>query len=113
VVVIVLTLMFDLSAIASIGSAVALLIFTMVGIAHLRLIGETGAKPWIVYLSIVTVVVTLLVFTFVTLVDEPATAVAMVAFIVIAIVIDRAWRGIRFLNRPAAVEAVAPEASPN
>lgn len=102
VVVIALTLMFDLSAIASIGSAVALVIFMMVGIAHLRLIGETKAKRWIVYLSIATVLITLLVFTFVTLVDEPATAIAMVAFLVLSIVIDRVWRGIGFLNRPAA-----------
>lgn len=104
VIVIVLTMMFDLSAIASIGSAVALIIFTMVGIAHLRLLGETGANRWIVYVSILTVVITLLVFTFVTLVDEPATAIAMVAFVVIAIVIDRVWRGVGFLNRPLAVD---------
>jgi amino acid transporter len=113
IVVIVLTLMFDLSAIASIGSAVALLIFMMVGIAHLRLIGETGAKRWIVYLSIVTVVVTLLVFTFVTLVDEPATAIAMVAFIVIAVAIDRFWRGIGFLNRPATADAGISDIAPS
>lgn len=100
VVVIILTLMFDLSAIASIGSAVALLIFMMVGVAHLRLISETGAKRGIVYLSIATVVITLLVFTFVTLVDEPATAAAMVGFIVLAVVVDRFWRHIKALNGP-------------
>jgi len=99
VVVIVLTLLFDLSAIASIGSAVALLIFTMVGLAHLRLIGETGAKKWIVYVSILAVLVTLVVFTFVTLVDEPATALAMVAFIGLSLVIDRVWRKIPLLSQ--------------
>jgi hypothetical protein len=103
--------MFDLSAIASIGSAVALLIFMLVGIAHLRLISETGAKRWIIYLSIITVVVTLLVFTFVTLVDEPATAFAMVGFIVVAVVIDRFWRGIAFLSRPETIEASTPDAA--
>jgi len=44
IVVSILTLLFDLSAIASIGSAVALVIVMMVGIAHLKLINETGAK---------------------------------------------------------------------
>ena len=111
IVVIVLTLMFDLSAIASIGSAVALLIFMMVGIAHLRLIDETGAKRWLIYLSIVTVVITLLVFTFVTLVDEPATAIAMVAFIVIAVVIDRVWRGVGFLNRAPSEDSTPLDAA--
>lgn len=106
VVVVVLTMMFDLSAIASIGSAVALLIFMLVGVAHLRLIGETGASRWLIYTSILTVVITLLVFIFVTLVDEPATAIAMVVFIVLAIVVDRIWRGIGWLNRqPRSEEA--------
>jgi amino acid transporter len=111
VVVIVLTMIFDLSAIASIGSAVALIIFMMVGIAHLRLIGDTGAKRWLVYISIVSVVVTLLVFTFVTLVDEPATAIAMVVFIVAAIVIDRVWRSIGVLNRPRTIEPSSSDAT--
>src|SRR5690606_8218355 len=88
------------SAIASIGSAVALLIFMLVGIAHLRLIDETGARRWIIYLSIITAVITLLVFTFVTLVDEPATAIAMVILLVLARSIDRIWRGISWLNQP-------------
>jgi len=52
----ILTLLFDLSAIASIGSAVALMIFLMVGIAHVRLIKETGANLVIIYLSIISVV---------------------------------------------------------
>jgi hypothetical protein len=107
----VLTMIFDLSAIASIGSAVALIIFMMVGIAHLRLIGDTGAKRWLVYISIVSVVVTLLVFTFVTLVDEPATAIAMVVFIVAAIVIDRVWRSIGVLNRPRTIEPSSSDAT--
>ena len=37
-----LTVSFDLSAIASIGSAVALLVFTLVTIGHLRVRGDTG-----------------------------------------------------------------------
>ena len=37
---------FDLSAIASIGSAVALMIFALVTAAHLRVSGD-GANPWI------------------------------------------------------------------
>ena len=41
---IVLAICFDLSAIASIGSAVALIVFTLVTFGHLRVRPETGAK---------------------------------------------------------------------
>ncbi len=102
VLVCILTLTFDLSAIASIGSAVALLIFMMVGIAHLKLTNETGANRSVIYVSIVAVIVTLLVFTFVTLVDEPTTAIAFVVFVVLSVVIDRVWRNIGFLRNTEA-----------
>jgi amino acid transporter len=103
----ILTLLFDLSAIASIGSAVALVIFMMVGIAHVRLIGETGARAFIIYLSIITVVVTLVVFAVETLSQEPATAVAIVVFLVLSVIADRIWRGIPFLNTSNAGAAVS------
>ena len=41
---IVLAIFFDLSAIASIGSAVALVVFTLVTFGHLRIRHETGAR---------------------------------------------------------------------
>jgi len=94
----VLTLLFDLSAIASIGSAVALVIFMMVGIAHLRLIKETGANRLIIYLSILTVVVTLVVFAVETLSQEPATALAIVIYLVLSVIADALWRAIPFLK---------------
>ena len=50
---VVLVLGFDLSAIASIGSAVALLIFAFITAAHFRVYRETGANLWILILAIV------------------------------------------------------------
>ena len=77
----VLTLLFDLSAVASIGSVVALIIFMMECIAHLKLIEETGANRLLVYLSIITCAITLAAFCIDTLPDEPGTAVALVVFL--------------------------------
>ena len=99
ILVLVLTMLFDLSAVASIGSAVALLIFMMVGIAHLKLVKETGARPAIIYLSILSVVVTLVVFTVETLSKEKTTAIALVIFVVAAILVDRFWRSVPYLTR--------------
>ena len=70
----------------------------MVGVAHLKLVKETGAKLWIIYLGIITVVITLVVFTIDTLADEPTTALALVIFLILSVVADRFWRDIPYLK---------------
>ena len=64
---------FDLSSIASIGSAIALMIFAFDTTAHLRVYRETGARPWVLVLALLVIVVTLLTFIFTTLIHEPAS----------------------------------------
>lgn len=112
IVVCVLTLLFDLSAVASIGSVVALIIFMMVGIAHLRLIPETGANRLLVYLSIITCAITLAAFCLDTLPDEPGTAVALVVFLVLAVIVDRYWRQVPYFRGDEQPVVVASDAAP-
>jgi L-asparagine transporter-like permease len=83
---------FDLSAIASIGSAVALVVFSLVTAGHVRLRAETGAQLWILALGILTTVTVLVTFAFTTLVEEPATAVALVLILLLSLGLDRAWK---------------------
>ena len=78
---IVLAVGFDLSSIASIGSAIALCVFTLITAAHLRVRGETGASTAMLVVAIVSTVTVLVAFTFTTLVDEPATAVTLAAIL--------------------------------
>ena len=59
VAVIVVVVVFDLSAVASIGSAVALGIFGLVTLGHLRIRADTGARRSILYLALARVAVTL------------------------------------------------------
>lgn len=92
VIAIVLAVGFDLSSIASIGSAIALLVFTMVSVGHLRVRTETGANPAVLGLAIASTVTVLVAFALTTLVDEPATAVTLVAIIVVSVVIDLVWK---------------------
>lgn len=94
-VAIVLAVGFDLSSIASIGSAVALVVFTLVTAGHLRVRKETGASVVLLVLAIVATVVVLLAFAFTTLVDEPATAVTMVAILGLSIALDLGWKRTR------------------
>lgn len=92
---IVLAVGFDLTAIASIGSAVALVVFTLVTAGHLRVRGETGARAWVLVLAIVATVVVLLMFAFTTLVEEPATALALAVIVLVSIALDIGWKRTR------------------
>ena len=83
---------FTLNSIASIGSAVALLVFTLITAAHLRVRDETGANAVVLLVAIATTSVVLVSFAFTTLADEPGTAVAMVVIIVLSVALDFGWK---------------------
>jgi len=83
---------FDLNAIASLGSAVALVVFALVTSGHMRVRKETGAQAWVLVLAIVTTVTVLVAFAMTTLVDEPVTAVAIVVILLLCIALDLLWK---------------------
>jgi amino acid transporter len=89
---IILAVFFDLTAIASIGSAVALVVFTLVTFGHLRIRRETGARTWLLVLANVTTLVVLAAFATTTLVDEPGTAVALVVILLVGVALDLLWK---------------------
>jgi amino acid transporter len=95
----VLAVGFDLSAIASMGSAVALIVFALVTAGHLRLRHETGAHAWLLVLAVATTVIVLVTFAVTTLVNEPATLVALVVVLVLSMGIDLAWKRQRSTDR--------------
>lgn len=85
----------DLSAIASLGSAVALLIFLIISVGHFRIREQTGANAALLGLGILTVVVTLIGFFATTLKTSPASLVAFVGLTVAAVIADTIWRSVR------------------
>jgi phosphatidylserine synthase len=89
---VVMALVFKLDAIASIGSAVALLIFTLITVAHLRIRGETGANVLILIAAIAAASVVLVTFVFTTLIHEPASIVTLVIILVLSIGLDYFWK---------------------
>lgn len=89
---IVLAAGFELSAIASIGSAVALLVFALVTVGHIRVRGETGANVWVLAAGVTTTVVVLLTFAATTLVEEPATVVVLLAIVLLSVALDAWWK---------------------
>jgi len=89
--VIVMIAWFDLSAIASIGSVVALTIFGLVTLGHLRLRRETGARLSLLALGLATTTISLLTFVFTTLIKEPASIVTLIAILALSVALDLGW----------------------
>jgi len=89
---IVLAVGFDLSSIASIGSAIALLVFTLITGAHLRVRNETGANAVVLGVGVASTAIVLLTFAFTTLVDEPATAAALAVILLLSVGADLIWK---------------------
>jgi hypothetical protein len=94
----------SVAVLASLGSAVVLLIFSAVTVAHCRTYRETGANLLVLIVALVaTPLGTFAVFTTTTLVNEPRTAVALVIILVAAISHDLVWKGVRDRTPPSAV----------
>jgi Na+/melibiose symporter-like transporter len=53
---------------------------------------ETGARPWLLVVAIVSTVVVLATFAVTTLVEEPGTAVALVAILLLSVLLDLGWK---------------------
>lgn len=87
-----MVLLLDLNSIASVGSAVALLVFSTVTVAHFRTYRETGAQLWILIVALVATLGTFVIFVSTTLVNEPKTALAVLIIFVVAVVLDVTWR---------------------
>jgi amino acid transporter len=92
---IILAVGFDLSSIASIGSVIALIVFTLVTAGHVRVRGETGARLGVLLLALASTVTVLVAFVFTTLVDEPGTAVLLAVILLVSIGMDVGWKRAR------------------
>jgi amino acid transporter len=92
--IILLAVFFDVSAIASIGSAVALAIFALLDVAHLRLAKDTGASKPILILALIATSLAILLFAWYTLLTAPQTFAILVITIILAWVVEAIWRTI-------------------
>jgi amino acid transporter len=99
----IMAVLFKLDAIASIGSAVALLIFTGITAAHLRIRGETGANAAVLVIAIAAAAVVLVTFIFTTLIHEQASIVTLLAILALGAALDFGWKRAR-AGRPGPVQ---------
>ena len=85
----------DLSAIASVGSACSLLIFLLVGVAGYRRRADTGSVAVVVLAAIAATAVVLAFFAVDTLRNAPETFAAIVGITLLAVVLDAVWKRVR------------------
>jgi amino acid transporter len=86
---------FDIGALASIGSAVSLGVFVLVGVAGLRLRREIAAQAWVIIAAITASGVALGFFVVDTFHHDPRAFWAMVAIVGLGVVIDLVWKYLR------------------
>jgi amino acid transporter len=98
---IILTVGFGLTAIASIGSAAALLVFMLATVAHFRVRSDTGASTWLLVLAIATTGIAFLGFLVTTLDTEPASVLTLLIIILLSVALEAWW------SRAAAAQADA------
>ena len=94
--VILVTLLFDLSGIAMMGSAAFLLVYAAVNAGHLRVLKDTGANAVIVWLSIITCLAMFAILSVYTWQQQPAAIVALVLIAAASFVAEwlyRRWTG--------------------
>jgi amino acid transporter len=107
-IVLVVSNLVDLSAIASVGSACSLVIFMLVGVAAYRLRAETGSSAAIILLALAATATVLVFFGIDTVRNAPETFAAIVAIALLAVVLDFLWKRAR---RPQDVPVSEPGAT--
>jgi len=108
--VLVVSNLVDLSAIASVGSACSLMIFLLVGASGYRLRSETGAIGAVILVGIAATAVVLVFFAVDTVRNAPETFVAIVAIAALAVVLDLVWKRVRGAPPADAAPPAAPVA---
>ncbi len=91
-IVLVVSNLVDLSAIASVGSACSLVIFLLVGVAAYRRRADTGAIGAIVLTAIAATAIVLAFFALDTFRNAPQTFAAIVVITVLAVALDLIWK---------------------
>jgi amino acid transporter len=110
-IVVVVSNLVDLSAIASVGSACSLMVFVLVGVAGYRLRSQTGAVGAVILVGVLATLLVLAFFAVDTFNDAPQTFTAIVVIAALAVVIDAVWKRVRG-DLPAAEPQPRPAASP-
>ena len=90
--VIVFVALFDLGPIAMMGSAAFLVVYAAVSVGHLRIYHETGAKPTIIWASLIALLVMFVLLMIYILDNQPAAAGALVVTLGASLLVEWVYR---------------------
>jgi amino acid transporter len=90
--VIVFVVLFDLGPIAMMGSAAFLIVYAAVSLGHLRVHRQTGAKPAIIWASLITLLAMFVLLMIYIMSNQPAAALALIVTLVVSALIEWAYR---------------------
>jgi hypothetical protein len=102
----ILALLFNLTAMAAIGGALALLIFGPISVGHVQIYRETGARLRLLVLATLTIVILVVVGAFETLLNGLTAMMTVIAIAGLAVILDVLRSRIRTSQSPPPVLAV-------
>ncbi len=88
----VFVLLFDLGPIAMMGSAAFLVVYAVVCVGHLRVHHETGARPAIIWASLIALLVMFVLLMIYIINNQPAAALALLVTLAISVIVEWAYR---------------------
>ncbi len=88
-------LFFDLAGIAMMGSGAFLLVYAAVNAGHLRILKQTGAKAWIVVVSLVLCIIMFIILEVYTYRKAPEAVYTMIALLIVSFVAEAVWQKFR------------------
>jgi amino acid transporter len=88
----VFVVLFDLGPIAMMGSAAFLIVYAVVCLGHLRVHRQTGARPAIIWASLVALLVMFVLLMIYILNNQPAAAVALLVTLAISVIAELIYR---------------------
>jgi amino acid transporter len=88
-------LFFDLAGIAMMGSGAFLLVYAAVNAGHLRILSQTGAKKWIVVISLVLCIIMFFILEVYTYRKAPEAVYTMIALLIASFAAEAVWQKFR------------------
>lgn len=88
-------LFFDLARIAMMGSGAFLLVYAAVNAGHLRILKLTGAKAWIVIISLILCIIMFIILEVYTFRKAPEAVCTMIALLIGSFIAEAVWQKFR------------------
>ncbi len=88
-------LFFDLAGIAMMGSGAFLFVYAAVNAGHLKILKQTGAKGWVVVISLILCLIMFVILEVYTFRKAPEAVYTMIALLIVSFIAEAVWQKFR------------------